>query len=264
MLSVRRAIFLVTVFICAAAAASAQTRIPQQLSQDDEVDGFYAGSFKGKDVLPYRLFIPDGYDARMSYPLIIWLHGTGGAGRDNWRQIIDDQVPGTHTWTSRENQTRHPAFVLAPQAPGSWSAEAGGRVATTLSPPLQSVLGLLDMLERTYAIDPHRVYISGQSDGGFGVWRLVTAAPERFAAAIVLCGGAEAAAVPRAASIPVWIFQGDRDPLVPVASTRQLVAALTKAGGHPKYTEYRGVGHEVWIRAFSEPGLVDWLFAQHN
>ncbi len=43
-----------------------------------------------------------------------------------------------------------------------------------------------------------------------------------------------------------------------------MIAAIKKAGGHPRYSEYKNVAHEVWIPAFAEPGLVDWLFAQHR
>jgi predicted peptidase len=246
-------------------ALSAQAPAGSIKLDDEMMDGFVEGTFTTRtETMPFRLFIPDPYNARQSYPLVLWLHGTGGAGRDNWRQILDDQVPGTHTWTTRANQAAHPAFVLAPQASGSWGAQAGGVSTTTLSVPLESVLALLDTLQRNFSIDPRRIYIAGQSDGGFAVWRLITARPTRFAAAIVLCGGADLTSAPRAARMPIWVFHGDSDPLVPVASARQLVAALTKAGGHPRYTEYRGVGHEVWTRAFDEPGLVDWLFAQHT
>ena len=64
--------------------------------------------------------------------------------------------------------------------------------------------------------------------------------------------------------MPIWAFHGDADETIPVTASRQMVQAVTRAGGSPRYTEYKGMGHDVWTRAFAEPGLVDWLFAQHR
>jgi hypothetical protein len=41
-----------------------------------------------------------------------------------------------------------------------------------------------------------------------------------------------------------------------------MVAALTKAGGKPKYTEYKGEGHLIWTRVVNEPELLSWMFSQ--
>src|SRR5215471_8226632 len=84
---------------------------------EDNVDGFVAKVYRTRTgTMPYRLFVPPGYDKSIKYPLVLWLHGAGGIGKDNRKQIQHDQVPGTHLWTKRENQTRHPAFVVVPQS----------------------------------------------------------------------------------------------------------------------------------------------------
>ena len=83
-----------------------------------------------------------------------------------------------------------------------------------------------------------------------------------FAAAIALCGYGDAYMIPRVAKVPVWIFQGEEDPVVPVSRARMWVAELRKDGGAPKYTEYPGIGHNAWDVAFKEPDLAAWLFAQ--
>ena len=85
---------------------------------EDNIDGFVARLYRTRSgqTMPYRLFVPPGYDKSNAYPLVLWLHGAGGIGKDNRRQIQHDQVPGTHLWTKRENQTRHPAFVVVPQS----------------------------------------------------------------------------------------------------------------------------------------------------
>jgi predicted peptidase len=209
--------------------------------------------------MPYRLFVPADYDSRKRYPLILWLHGAGGAGSDNARQIADDQVPGTHLWTTPERQAAHPAFVVVPQSPGVWASS----VTPDLSPTVAQVVAILDAVEREFAIDDQRVYALGQSIGGLGAWNLVSNAPDRFAAAVMLCpvpGDTSRAA--RASRLPIWIFQGDQDSPSFVAGSRALVAALKAAGGRPRYTEYGGLGHDIWTRVFSEPDIAPWLFAQ--
>ena len=64
--------------------------------------------------------------------------------------------------------------------------------------------------------------------------------------------------------IPAWLFHGADDPTVPVTESRQIVAALKQAGASPRYTEYEGVAHNSWDRAFAEPELPKWLLAQRR
>jgi predicted peptidase len=247
---------LFTVTLAALATAMAVPCVAQ-----DNVDGFVARLYRnGRETMPYRLFIPSGYDQQKKYPLIVWLHGAGGAGHDNLRQISGDQIPGTRTWTKPDNQAKYPAFVLAPQSPGRW-ADIGHDV---LSTPLLLVVGVLDSVQSQFSIDPHRIYVAGQSDGGYGVWDLIARRAELFAAAIPVCGGGDPARAARLARMAIWAFHGDADETIPVTASRQMIAAVNRAGGHPRYTEYRGGGHDVWTRAFAEPELIDWLFAQHN
>ena len=231
------------------------------LDAQDTVDGFVARVYKnGRETMPYRLFIPIGYEPQKRYPLIVWLHGAGGMGHDNLRQISGDQTPGTRTWTTPEHQAKYPAFVLVPQSPGDWADLNHER----LSAPLARVVSILEVLASEFSIDPQRLYVAGQSNGGYGVWDLITKRAELFAAAIPVCGGGDPARAARVTTVPVWAFHGTADRNIPVTASRQMVAALQKAGGHPRYTEYQGAGHDIWTRAFAEPGLLDWLFAQHN
>src|SRR5689334_11171451 len=95
------------------------------LSGQNAIDGFEPRQYKNAfDRMPYRLFIPEGYDKRKAYPLVLWLHGAGGLGYDNLAQISEDQIPGTRIWTTAENQARHPAFVLVPQTARGWASTA--------------------------------------------------------------------------------------------------------------------------------------------
>ncbi len=228
----------------------------------DRVDGFAGRVYKNgaRQSMPYRLFVPATYKQDIQYPLVLWLHGAGGAGTDNRAQISRDQVSGTHTWTKAQNQAKYPAFVLAPQSPTNWVSSGLDR----LSPEMSLVLAILDAVRAEFNIDPGRIFVAGQSDGGIGTWNLIMQRPALFAAAIPLCGGGDSSRAGLIANLPVWAFHGARDSVINVAESRRMINALQKAGGRPRYTEYANVGHDVWTRAFAEPELVDWLFAQHR
>src|SRR5580704_8758509 len=160
------------IFIIITMATLATTMLTPCAAQDN-IDGFVARSYRnGLETMPYRLFIPSGYDGQKKYPLIVWLHGAGGAGQDNLRQIVGDQISGTRTWTQPATQAKYPAFVLAPQTAEGWSAQTKGSTPDTLSAPLILVVGILDSLENEFSIDRHRIYVAGQSDGGYAVWDL--------------------------------------------------------------------------------------------
>jgi predicted peptidase len=230
-----------------------------ELAAQDVVDGFVAGSFKASngDILPYRLFVPNATARTKPLPLILYLHGGGGAGRDNQKQISGGNTAGTHTWTTTDAQRKHPAFVLAPQLADSGHTSGWSDVAET-------VLQVITAVSRDFAIDADRVYVTGQSLGGYGTWNFITRHPDVFAAAVPLCGGGDPSRVSVARALPIWAFHGGRDPVVPVTESREMIAALRRAGSSVKYTEYEDVAHNVWTRAYAEPDLADWLFTQRR
>jgi predicted peptidase len=219
--------------------------------------------------LPYRLFIPEGYDAAKAYPLVFALHGYGERGSDNEKQLTVHQL--ATLWTRDTIQARHPCFVLAPQCPADGDArwinvDFGkgyySQDAVPISKYLAAALEILDSTAARYRIDADRVYIAGLSMGGYATWDVITRYPKRFAAAIPICGGGDSTKAPLIEALPIWAFHGDSDHTVPVEASRRMIAALKKAGGNPRYTEYPGVDHGSWGPALQEPGLPTWLFAQ--
>src|SRR5437016_7832554 len=198
----------------------------------DVVDGFIGRTFtnSARQRMPYRLFVPPDYDKEKSYPLVMWLHGAGGAGTDNLAQIAEDQTNGTHTWTKPQNQEKYPTFVLVPQSPTNWISAGLDR----LSPEMLLVLGILDAVRGEFNIDARRIYVAGQSDGGVGTWNVIMQRPNLFAAAIPLCGGGDPSGAFRIANMPIWAFHGARDVVIPVTESRKLIAAIRKVGGHPR------------------------------
>lgn len=229
--------------------------------QQTPVDGFIGRIYKKHgNTMPYRLFVPQGYTPAQKYPLVIWLHGAGSAGTDNIGQISLDNKLGTHFWARPENQAKHPAFVLAPQSQAGWDDNG----SKSLSDELKQVLDILDIVRKDYSIDPDRMYIAGQSNGGIGAWGMITKKPGLFAAAVPLCGAGNPKLAARAVGTAVWAFHGAKDDTIPPDYSRTMINAMKQAGGQPRYTEYKDLGHEIWERVFQEPGLEDWLFAQHK
>jgi predicted peptidase len=231
------------------------------LAKDDlplEKHVFEAGGEK----LPYRLLKPAKVEDGHKYPLVIFLHGAGERGSDNEKQLIH----GVSQFAA--NRDEYPCFLIAPQCPDGkkwvevdWSADSHtmpkepGEVG-------RLTLGLIEQSIKELTVDPKRVYLTGLSMGGYGTWDLLARRPDLFAAAAPVCGGADEATAPKIKDIPVWAFHGARDTAVKPARSRNMIAALKKAGGSPKYTEYPDVGHNSWEPAYKDPELFKWLFAQ--
>ena len=253
----RRLLLAFLLFFCLIASTRARAA---DLSPDD-IDFRKLTFTKGQtEHLSYRLFVPLGYDSKRKYPLVLWLHGANGRGSDNLKQLTGGNQLGTHFWISREVQNTFPVFVLAPQCPvgQSWSEPDLNRPSETLL----LVMDALDKTQREFSIDPDRIYVAGQSMGGLGVWSLIQTYPNKWAAALILCAYDNFSNLLGITMVPLWLFQGDADAVVPVDTVRQMARTLKKEHANFRYSEYRNVGHDVWSKAFSEPELLPWLTSQ--
>jgi len=226
---------------------------------------FEARAHKSDLVMPYRLFRPE---AAGKLPLVMFLHGSGGLGDDNEKQLGLGNIFGTRVWVLPGNQKRFPCYVVAPQTDRGW-------IRYDLSKqPAQELPGLgdgnrlaLEIVERLcheFLIDQSRIYVTGQSMGGAGTWNIIAYRPKFFAAAVICCGSISTENGTGAIDTPVWNFHGDSDKTVPVSASRDRIAARRKAGGRPLYTEYAGVDHNSWQWAYTEPEMVKWVFAQRR
>ena len=258
MIPVLRTSMLFSMLLASCAGAGVFGQTPAKTSNKDDLTfGKKTYADKQGNKMPYRLFVPTNYDANQKYPLIFWLHGANGRGSDNLKQISGGNENGTHVWTTPANQAQLPALVLAPQCPEDrfWSEPENNEI----SPQLQMALDILAAVQKEFSIDPDRIYLAGQSMGGLGVWALLQAQPDRWAAALVLCAFDNFTNPKAIAGVPLWVFQGDVDMVVPVDLVRQMVKDLKKSGAQPRYSEYHNAGHDVWLKAFAEPDLVPWL-----
>jgi predicted peptidase len=229
---------------------------------------FEARSHKSDRVMPYRLFRPE---AKGKLPLVVYLHGSGGLGDDNLKQLGLGNIFGTRVWALPENQKRFPCYILAPQTDRGWVrydpelfAKGEAKIIPGLGDGNRLALEIVDALRHEYAIDDRRIYVTGQSMGGAGVWNMTAHRRKFFAAAVPCCGSISMDDPVQSAETPVWGFHGDADQTVPVSTSRERMAALRKAGARPLYTEYAGVDHNVWEWAYTETSLVKWVFAQRR
>jgi predicted peptidase len=201
----------------------------------------------------YLLFLPAGYDASSEkrWPLILFLHGAGERGTDIW--LVAKHGPPKIDTT----ETNFPFIVVSPQCPPDkiWSNDL--------------LLALLDEIEMKYAVDPHRVYLTGLSMGGFGTWNLALSHPERFAAVAPICGGGEfitpyLSDKSKLKRLPVWAFHGAKDPVVPLEESERMVSLLKKLGvAEVKFTVYPEAQHDCWTQTYANPELFAW-FLQHS
>jgi predicted peptidase len=221
---------------------------------------FEARVHKSSWDMPYRLFRPA---VSQRVPLVVYLHGSGGQGTDNEKQLKLGNVFGTRVWLQPENQRRSPCYVLAPQSDRGWVRyDSDWKVVPGLGQGAGMVLEVIDRLVHEFPIDERRIYVTGQSMGGAGTWNIITHRPRFFAAAAICCGSNSADDGTGSIETAVWNFHGDADKTVPVSLSRDRIAARRKAGGRPIATEYAGVDHNSWEWAYTEPDLVRWMFAQ--
>ena len=243
------------------AAATSQSKLLERLRHLPRTAGFEARTFtapgRAGATMRYLLFRPKDAATNQSLPLVLSLHG--GGPRRKFEDLLEPYAPGFDYGLGRfvadETQRAHPCLVLAP-----WSNQRGWDEENQ-----RLVLGVIATLPREFKIDTRRIYITGQSMGGFGTWSMITAHPEIFAAAMPICGGGTLRDAARARHIPVWALHGSGDGIVPVAQTRDMVAALQKSGAKPIYWEYQDATHaETAERAYCEPELIEWLFDQNR
>lgn len=205
----------------------------------------------GSLVMPYVVYVPRDYTPTQKYPVILFLHGAGERGSDGIRQTQVGIGAAIRTYPER-----FPCLVVMPQCPADrwWRGEE-----------LEAAYQCLQQILREFSCDPQRVYLTGLSMGGFGSWELAAKYPDAFAAVIPICGRGNPADAEKLKNLPIWVFHGEADTLVPPTFSREMVEALQKAGStRVKYTELPGIGHNSWDPAYSSAEVIRWLLEQRK
>lgn len=200
------------------------------------------------ETLKYLLVRPKEYNPGVKYPLVVALPYGGYA------------APAAQLLASGAYAHRYPAFLFVPFCPegAGWGGIPNYPTIDTL------VFDAILKLEEEISVDANRRYVSGVSRGGYGSWHFITSRPDMFAAAIPVCGGGNPQLAARAKDVSVWAFHGALDRNVPVSGSRDMIEAIKKAGGEPKYTEFPDKAHNIWYDVTQTPGLWEWLFEQRK
>ncbi len=224
---------------------------------------FLAGQVQvGETAYPYALLPPAEIVEGQRYPLVVFLHGIGERGSDN--ELQKEHFP--KRMAAAAYSKRFPCFVLAPQCPKDqrWAnvrtLESGRRIQEPEpTGAMQGAIAALAEVVRTQPVDMQRIALTGLSMGGSGAWDLATRHPGWFSAAAPVCGGGDPETVVRLAGLPVMVWHGAKDTVVPTKRSREMVEALRKLKHPVEYTELPGVHHDAWNHAYAPDGCLENL-----
>jgi predicted peptidase len=205
-------------------------------------------------------------DSPRRWPLILFLHGAGVRGAN----VTDLAVHGLMKLLSGGTELTAPEIDVGRDVAARFVVVAPQCAHYEVWNEAE-LLRLLDDVSEKFHVDPDRVYLTGLSMGGFGVWSAGMRYPQRFAALVPICGGgritdiaASAEAQPAALrSLGVWAFHGARDRIVPLDESQRMIDALRKVGQtNVKFTVYAEGEHDAWSATYANPELYRWLL-QH-
>ena len=196
----------------------------------------------------YLLYLPKGYDTDISkrFPLIFFLHGAYERGNDI------DLVRTAALPAVLPKMENFQFVVVAPQCSDnkSWDVEILNE--------------LLNNIEKKYRVDKKRIYLTGVSMGGYGTWHFAAKHTERFAAIAPVCGGGNPFKAQAMVNLPVWMFHGAKDKVVPPEKSQEMYDVLKDAGGNPKITIYPDADHDSWTLTYNNPELYKWFLSHQK
>lgn len=195
----------------------------------------------------YLIYLPLNYDRQEKCPLVLFLHGSGERGDD--LNLVKRNGPPMLV----EKGRNFPFILVSPQCPPDkfWD-------------PLALSI-LLDEIENTYKVDKTRIYVTGLSIGGTGTWDLAFAQPNRFAAIAPICGrtGSLYLNACQMKNLPIWVFHGAKDDIIPVSESERMVKALKECGSNVRFTVYPEANHNAWSETYNNEELYPWLLKHH-
>lgn len=196
--------------------------------------------------LDYVVRMPAEFSSEEKYPLVIYLHGAGGRGRD-----LD--VIYEHPFFKDTEEWLKGAISIAPQCyEDSWFS-----IFEQLQDFVAHVISWA-------CVDASRVYLVGASMGGYATWQLAMSKPELFAAILPICGGGMYWNAGRLMHMGVWAFHGDEDGTVLLEESKKMVNAVNATGGKAKLTVYEKTNHNAWSPTFQDRAVWEWLLAQRS
>ena len=249
-----------------------KAELSPQLSKACICTGFINKTLDNGNLMKrYVVYVPYEYTPETEIPMIVFLHGAGERNNNGLSQTeigIGSSI--------RRHPERWKAIVVFPQCPTN----------RFYNEMIDDIDNCIDKTIKEYNIDRKRIYLTGLSMGGFGTWIYGAKRSDFFAALVPICGGGELnfikhklgltqipdespqeveERIQRLKDMPIWAFHGADDNTVPPEYSRTFVQKIIDAGGTKiKYTEYPGVKHDSWVKAYDEIDLPTWLFSQHK
>lgn len=236
-----------------AASATLLVSEPQGDSPVSSRNGFVKTVFTDKSGAShnYLVYLPIDYQPGQARPLLLFLNGLMENGDDGYHSISNNF--GVHIWEMKRD---FPFVCAIPQcAVGSaWEGKQ-----------LDLAVQFADFVQQRYGTDPDRMYVTGVSSGGRGVWNAISDYPGRFAAAVPMCGNLGTVRQ-RLASIdvPIWNFINSGDEPALVQENRSVMQQLIDLGLSPICTEYDLPDHNCWDSGYRSMGLYRWLLDQRR
>ena len=213
----------------------------------------------------YLEYLPQGYHSNSNkYPVVISLHGVkekGSRSTDRNRVLADlAKVDNVGLPKYVRFGEKYPFILISPQLKSNYGTWPGSYV-----------MQVLNHVKKYLRIDERRIYLTGLSLGGFGVWRTAGEYPEVFAAIAPICSGGNAlnkANDIAAADLPIWGFHGSNDRIVSYHVTTRMINAVNSAPHKPnplaKATIFPGQGHIIWDQAYQRTSLLDWMLSHRK
>ena len=193
----------------------------------------------------YLKYLPKDFDPNKKYPLVLFLHGAG-------ERSDDPDLIAIHGFMQHIKAGKdYPFICVAPQCPDDkyWGCFT------------ESLLAFLDYICETLPVDLDRVYLTGLSMGGTGTWMLAMAAPERFAAIAPVCGSGIYWYGGILTNMPIMMYHGDCDDIVPISNSVEMLNSINKRGGKAQLKILYGVNHGAWGPGYAGDELANWLLS---
>ena len=201
---------------------------------------------QSKSGVHYLEYIPNVKEKSEKLPLLIFLHGMGERGAD----LNKLKVHGPPSFL--DQKTDFPFICISPQCPDTvyWNEDL--------------LLPFYEEIMTKYPVDKSRIYLTGLSMGGFGTWASIIAKPDLFAAAAPICGGGDPSKVEAIKEMPIWVFHGAKDDVVPLVRSEEMVNSLKKLGSKVKFTIYPEAFHNSWTETYNNPELYEWFLSHQK
>ena len=206
-----------------------------------------------------RAYLPWNYDAAKRWPTVLHLHGYNGA---NPKYVRWPGADARHPPLETEFSGNRGIIYIEPHGRGNTQYSAFGQA---------DVLRCLAEARKLFSVEDDRVYLTGESMGGWGTWTVGSRNPGQFAAIAPVFGGLDYRAgteedqlaklsplehflneaqsswaqADSLNNMPIFVDHGDQDGAVKVEWTRWGVRLLQRWGYDVRYHEFPGKVHET-------------------